>query len=194
MILIEGTDNSGKTTLGEFLSKELDMELIHSIKPKSKEHAIRLNLDMFSQQEAIFDRCNIIAELVYGPILRGKSIYEEDSWKWVGVLLRHNPIIIYCRPPESEILNFGEREQMGGVIDNASELIRRYDQVMSSILCLYSASTIGCRHFLFHDWTKHNSPELANKLKTRRGDFPHLSHGINRLTISETRYLTAGAR
>ncbi len=37
------------------------------------------------------------------------------------------PLIIYCRPPEEKIFNFGDREQMYGVFEKRIDLLFAYD-------------------------------------------------------------------
>jgi len=68
MIIIEGPDNVGKTTLANQLAKDLGVEVVHSIKPTDFQAGVdRLNW-MASNPLIIYDRVSCISEAVYGPI------------------------------------------------------------------------------------------------------------------------------
>jgi hypothetical protein len=94
--------------------------------------------------QVVMDRHPIISEMVYGPILRGKSIFENNYQKgeellyldtssyYVRKLISNHPLIIYCRPPIEKILSFSDdHPQMDGIKDWARNLISRYDEVIA---------------------------------------------------------------
>lgn len=133
MIIIEGPDNSGKTTLGQKLAKDLGMPLVHSIKPKpewSELEALEQSIMQLLPQRIIRDRTYAISEFVYGPICREKSALGELHSQALTNLCHYNHLIIYCRPPNDVILKNDGREQMEGVLENHERLIERYDQLI----------------------------------------------------------------
>lgn len=131
MIIVMGFDNTGKSTLAHTLSKDLELKMVRSIGPnvtpdQQKDWVVA---QLTNQPEkCIFDRFPIFEELVYGKILRGKCNFTQGD-PYYKLLKKLDPVIIYCRPSNAKILNFGEREQMDGVISEANKLIARYDEL-----------------------------------------------------------------
>lgn len=129
MIIIEGMDNSGKTTLAKTLSSHFNYPLIHSCGycPNMLSWA---RTSLSTQRHKIYDRHPCISEKVYGPVLRADNKF--DSLEGVEILRRlieRRPLIIYCKPPDFVIRkNMGE--QMDGVIDNVFALMLSYNRVM----------------------------------------------------------------
>lgn len=108
MLIIEGPDGSGKTTLVEALQEEFDLPVSPRVVSKDAEAMVDLrdwvdqNLNL-GFQRMIFDRHRLISEPIYGPILRQKQELGFDSMHWFGPRLawfyQIKPIIIYCLPP-----------------------------------------------------------------------------------------------
>lgn len=130
-IIILGMDNTGKTTLAEQLSKELNIFLMRS-KAKGLD---KLNMesviwaDMTHSKDLILERFCFFEEMVYGKILRGKSNFKFSD-KIFKTILENKPTIIYCRPQKKIIKNWKEREQMEGVIENSDKLLKQFDKVI----------------------------------------------------------------
>lgn len=97
LIILEGTDGAGKTTLAEHLTVNFygDVETIHAGPPQP-------GLSVFEQYaQPLLDRREKIAsrdyllildrwhlgELVYGPLLRGKSALEPEQFAYLELLL-----------------------------------------------------------------------------------------------------------
>lgn len=138
MIIIDGMDNTGKTTLAHKLADRFELPYLHS--PSEYKYdfnrmfgwAIR---ELGSEVRAIYDRFSPITDMIYGPVLRGGTPYLTDQ-RGIAIreLLRSTPhIIIYCRPPRDVILDFGTREQMEGVIDHSVKLLESYDRYMHKL-------------------------------------------------------------
>lgn len=128
-IIVIGMDNSGKTTLVKNLSEALDLESIVSCGPKPKHEQVEWTMTQLGKQRVVFDRFTVLEEMVYGPKLRSKSNFEINDFL-VQVIKKEGCILVYARPDKGTIMNFGEREQMEGVIENAEDLIRRYDSLV----------------------------------------------------------------
>ena len=138
MIIVEGMDNSGKTTLAKHLAQKFGLEYLHS--PSEYRNDPKLMIDwalkqMTSQKWAVYDRFSPISDRVYGPVLRGGTPYNDTmAGKSAVKLLKTVPhLIIYCRPGRERILNFGSREQMDGVIHQAVKLLEAYDDLMKEM-------------------------------------------------------------
>jgi hypothetical protein len=137
MLIVEGCDNAGKTTLVSRLSGELKLITVcNRRRPASLDaswnYLIRV-MPLASHHPTVFDRFQPISEPIYGPICRNTHLFKlEDKLAQLKFIRRSGvePMIIYCRPSLDRILNFGEREQMAGVIENAPAIVERYDGVM----------------------------------------------------------------
>lgn len=133
-IIVLGFDNSGKTTLTGQLQQLYDYTVQGSTGPVSKQVQLDfINQAITNQDPIIYERFPYFEELVYGPALRGKSNFEKYDLLWV-YLKQWNPIIIYCRPEPEVIFDFGDREQMGGVIERSSELLMRWDTLIFELI------------------------------------------------------------
>lgn len=132
IIVVEGPDNAGKTTLGLQLAKKLRAAFIKVERPAS-------GLDLMQFQHIIefagtysgcvvADRHPCISEPIYGSIIRGGHFLTQDD-----ILLCYRCItaIVYCRPPVEMILKtIYDRPQMEGVIEKARDIIKAYDSLM----------------------------------------------------------------
>lgn len=157
MIIIEGADNSGKSTLGARLSKDLGVPLLHSVRPDphSNEHAcLRHSRDQLMPKHAILDRVYAISEPIYGPICRGKSSLGNRGEDAMLDLMNRNHLIIYCRPHTATILRNAGRDQMEGVIENHQKIIDAYDRVFDDLSAFHSGKII------YHDWKVKSSYPL----------------------------------
>lgn len=142
MIIFEGPDNSGKSTIASYISHELGIPLHHFGKPPKNEGELidRINFMFENKDFLIFDRCPLISEQVYS-ILRDKnlmSVIDEANSYYIR-LREINPIIVYCRPSIETMVetlhNAKEHDDLEHLVmieDRNLELIKRYDEVMNS--------------------------------------------------------------
>lgn len=138
MIIVEGCDNAGKTTLVSQLSGELKLLTIcNRRRPESIERSWDyFTAIMIAAQEfpTIFDRWQPISEPIYGPICRNTHLFSMTArihqLKEMHDRFGMEALLIYCRPSLKKILDFGEREQMDGVIANAQAIVSKYDEDM----------------------------------------------------------------
>lgn len=112
MIVVEGPDGAGKTTLIETISRDLDIPVAPRVVSKDAEAMVDLKLWVEENvrqgfQRRIYDRHRLISEPIYGPALREKPEPGFDDPDWFHLHLQHfydnEPMVIYCLPPFSEV-------------------------------------------------------------------------------------------
>lgn len=144
MIIIEGPDSSGKSTLLNKLCQQFNYKpapKLYAGPPTKLEH-LTLTCELLTTLEGnyIFDRFPTISELVYGPIIRNKNLWDQDinSWcRYNDLVINH--IIIYCRPPRDVLLNmeghqlkdYDTKEHIQAIQKKQREIINAYDEVIS---------------------------------------------------------------
>lgn len=140
-IIVEGMDNTGKTTLIQTIIREYARGYSSakvSLGPNcSRDEQVSWLQMVLSQVDScgndllVFDRFLPICDTVYGNILRGGSIWSLEDPELDKIKNWYNPLIIYCRPNIEKIIGFEDgREQMEGVEENAKKLVEAYDSAM----------------------------------------------------------------
>ena len=130
MIIIEGMDNSGKTTLAKTLASHYNWPLEHSPGYCSK-MVDWAKSTLLIQGHRIYDRHPCISEQVYGPILRDKDEFKTpEGGKVMKLFIKKSPLIIFCKPPDSVIVD-DMGDQMKGVKYNSFNLIMAYNRLMA---------------------------------------------------------------
>lgn len=134
MIILEGPDNSGKSTLGAKLAEFTGWPVVHSSSnhPKGPDEMYLVALEQLVPKPQILDRVFSVSEAVYGPLIRGRNRVGVLNRVLLRTLVRSQNLIIYCRPPEMEILNTS-KDEMDGVVENHAEIIRRYDKLFNTL-------------------------------------------------------------
>lgn len=136
MIILEGMDNSGKSTAGRLLS----LPVFNSgSRPKNSSEFIQnlLIQQTYSSLKVVVDRLTCISD----PIYSGKD--EGGFCLYARNLIVRSPsnVIIYCRPPIETILDFSKHvrkeydtdDSIKSLQSKAIHLIESYDILMSSL-------------------------------------------------------------
>lgn len=106
IIIIEGPDGSGKTTLANKIKDQTGYMLLHR-SHKTDTEATSL-FDEYAQviragKNCIMDR-GWYSELVYGPVMRDKSIITyPQMYELERLLAKNGALIIYCTAPEQTL-------------------------------------------------------------------------------------------
>ena len=163
MIIVEGADNSGKTTFAKKLAFMLSEEsLIPYISsggpPKTNLQMVQnLSLQLLSAKEAqVRDRVTCISDPIYSGKMN-ESLYHYFQNAFVELKVP----VIYCRPPDEVLLDIANHpvkdhetiEHVKWVIENQPMLIKRYDQLMR-----------GIPHITY-DWTRDDFSLIADKIR-----------------------------
>ena len=108
-ILLEGPDNSGKTTLAEQLTTATGFPIWHAGDPATPDDfQERLLTDIaIMQQNIIMDRCMIISETIYATVLGRQQLFDSRQWfrKIQALEQVDNLLIIFCLPPLEQIMD-----------------------------------------------------------------------------------------
>lgn len=152
-IIVVGMDNTGKTTLVNQLKEFYKCESIKSPGPNytRQEMIDEIKKDLDLPNKVILERFSILEELVYGNVLRNHSKFSLDDMDWVR---DYDFVIIYCRPEDKVIYNFGDREQMAGVIEEKEKLVEAWDNLIIDL------ARIGFV-VIPYDWTKMNLDSIT---------------------------------
>lgn len=146
IVILEGPDNAGKSTLGKKLSVDLGVELVHPGGPpknivevinRCQEQAQTFMLS--SEVDFIYDRVTCISDMIY----RGNKKYDNMfSICHAQLRLTKNVVVIYCRPSNERVKNFDDHVQKDhedeAVVqhakDNVDRIVSEYDAFMNSIM------------------------------------------------------------
>ena len=133
-IVIIGMDNTGKTTLVNDMKNILNIESIKSPGPNftKEEMYEEIITDLSKEELVILERFAIVEEMIYGEILRDNPKFNFEDL--MQIKEKYNPIFIYCRPKKENIFNFGDREQMEGVIEQSKKLLEAFDNLYNRMI------------------------------------------------------------
>lgn len=151
VIIVEGPDGSGKSTLVKNLKSRFVLKSLKTIKhgpPADAQDLYERCRDLLmeateSGNHCIIDRFGLIGEQIYGPILRGKDLWVEIPQKKQEILTAFNtlnPFIIYCRPPATiiaslanhEVKSYDTPEHLQALQDNQLLIIKSYDNFFAN--------------------------------------------------------------
>jgi len=100
IIMLEGPDGSGKTTLAKRLSKQTGYKVIRSVRPETDEEKTQMMNQYMrtirTRKNIIFDRC-WYSEMVYGLVMRDASVISyPQMYDLERQLMKAGAMIIYC--------------------------------------------------------------------------------------------------
>ena len=132
MIIVEGPDGCGKTTLLEKLRHDLKLNLrprfADSITGPYPDVFDRVAADFASgvERDHLYDRHPSISEVIYGQVLRG-GYDPRFSDPVIDLGLDHEPLIIICAPDYRTALdNVMSSDQMSGVAEKFNQIWEGY--------------------------------------------------------------------
>lgn len=137
VVVVEGCDGAGKTTLIEQAREGQRERYFLTVRasryPPNLKTAFQY-LQWIKHQrdfDLLLDRIHFISDRVYGPILRNEDLFKEMP---LDFGLQEVSVIVYCRPPLETILsNVALTNQMVGVSDHTEALYKKYDELMLSL-------------------------------------------------------------
>ncbi|MDT0344131.1 nucleoside/nucleotide kinase family protein [Streptomyces litchfieldiae] len=134
-LVLEGCDGVGKSTLAAHLSTQHGFTVVHS--PRTPDHLDltgRYRTLLEEPGRILLDRC-FLSELVYGPLLRGRS---RISWSQAidlaeSVTARSGLLIHLTAPPHLVRQRLLARDGDAIPLEEISALISAYHQVFDSL-------------------------------------------------------------
>lgn len=142
MIILEGPEGAGKSTLGLKLSTKLNLPLIHTGGPiisKEELHDRLDSLEIMRCPDKIFDRLPLISELMYAPLQNREPFISRKSA--IEILSYIGPTIYYCRLSDTDKMldkmvdgkAHKSPEWMNTIREDYYDLVTEYDRLMDEI-------------------------------------------------------------
>ena len=145
IIIIEGFDNSGKSTLASRLSNELGLERVHPGGPPANIVAVMTRMDEQTQHfhcahlvNFIYDRVTCISDACY----RQNKSYAEIFKFYQDLLVAASKVmLIYCRPSDARLKNFSDHinqeHDTDEIVEHAKSksdiIIQSYDRLINRL-------------------------------------------------------------
>lgn len=144
-IILEGFDNSGKSTLASLISWPTSHP---GPRPKDEVHESKCLAEqrLIVSTNVVMDRVTAISQMAYtGDMTQIRKNYAMEMAK--------NSLLIYCRPPIEKITDFSNHEVKSYddekwiryIQDNCVVIVERYDSIMSLL------------PHIVYDWTDESS-------------------------------------
>lgn len=135
-IILEGFDNSGKSTL----AKRLGLPIIHAGgAPKTDEQLQQYLADQakYADRAVVLDRVSCISHQVYGNNMLNSNLMRHLK----DFTQNDHVVLVYCRPPVEIMTNFTSHivkdhdsiEHLEDIMQNAQTYIDRYDGIMAYV-------------------------------------------------------------
>jgi thymidylate kinase len=165
-IILEGPDAAGKTTL----AKELELcgfKYIHNGPPAPGDPGYADQLREADGKLIVFDRFHI-GEIIYGPLLRGKSLVSDEEWEKLDIEIeRMGGVIVICLPTWRQVLDgWAARENI--------EHIQKYDQLRESYT-QYRRLIESHDNYLHYDYNQFSAESFAEALTCLKRPFMHMA-------------------
>lgn len=166
MIIVEGPDGAGKTTLINKLVKGTGLPVAPRV--VSKDAEAMTDLVAWTEenvkkgwQNVIFDRHRLISEPIYGPVLRPEFEPKFDDQGWLHSMYHEfymgvRPLVIYCLPSFDVVWENVKDDPSNRVVGQRQQLRAIYGAYLNRAMVeqLFNPST-----FLY-DYTDSSAPML----------------------------------
>lgn len=168
MIIVEGPDGSGKSTLvGELVSRlgliqgtrsTLDRDRLHETTVQDSYRAVMAAVNGMDEP-VIWDRM-FYSDGIYAPIVRDEeSMFPGTTIEYLHrlVLAMRAPVVICLPPLEVVRANVASSRQLAGVAENIDAIYEAYEML---------AREFSPSQCIVYDYTiRGNVPRLANRLR-----------------------------
>lgn len=184
MIVVEGPDGSGKSSLADLLASRFNLvkapRLAHSLFGPINDLADGVMKSLEEQRGAegmVYDRFAPISEAIYGSVVRQdiregfSGPFMAHAWK---SMMELNPLFIFCLPPYSTVVaNLREVDQMDGVMEHLYEVYHLYSAQAFTLQGL-----LGPKRVLIYNYTLDNIERLPTP-SFARFDLDHILFNVD---------------
>lgn len=139
IIIIEGPDGAGKTTLANQLSRQTKYDIVHRSQPKTddeKKHMMSEYVAVIkSSKNIILDRC-WYSEMVYGPIMRDASVISyPEMYELEKLLAKAGAIVIYATAPKAALWQRCQKRGEDYITSHTTfcQICDAYEQLMTTV-------------------------------------------------------------
>jgi energy-coupling factor transporter ATP-binding protein EcfA2 len=152
MIVVEGPDGSGKTTLVKKIAGTLDLPVARRVVTKQATAMTDLQTWVDDNLNAglkatVYDRHRLISEPIYGPVLRRSPAPGFDDWRWLMYRQQKfrnlRPLVIFCLPPLNTVRECVQEDDDNKVV---------WDHIDTIYWLYHNAITLWDDALVF-DWT-----------------------------------------
>lgn len=138
VIILEGCDKCGKSTLAKVLSEKTGYPIVHFGAPKDRKECDEM-FDMYrdylgTHDDVILDR-SWYSDLVYGPIFRGRpSMNNAQVAMLERIVSRKGCVLYHCYDSAENIMKrVGEQGDEYTTAETVQNILDCFSMVMSSV-------------------------------------------------------------
>ena len=125
-VILEGPDNSGKSTLAEYLQESIYWPVKDGEGPPKSRSDLMDRVDRYmNMKRYILDRHPVISELIYGMTLRGECRVPD---RYVYEFYNQPNLVIYCRNVERGL--HGHQPSLFDTEEHTAQLEEGYGRVL----------------------------------------------------------------
>jgi hypothetical protein len=134
MIIVDGPDGAGKTTLCEMLLKHKIVDkvlpsprIVSGPNPEKFKHETDRYIRVYGgNQRVAVDRL-LFSEMAYGPVFRSAPVFTRNEYltKLLEILLSGS-IVVFCLPDE---LNF-KKDESSWLLDKMPQVLHNYKAIV----------------------------------------------------------------
>jgi hypothetical protein len=162
MIVVEGPDGSGKTTLAGRLCEEYDLEyrrppesLLSSTGGPSeglvewwRTELRRPNLE---RKLGVYDRCFWISEPIYSSLsLRAPLCPPDQLWRGIADLWAEDPLLIFCMTDETAMIEntyAGGKPRLASLEERETEKLRAINFLYWAFFGIWQQASMNVVHY-----------------------------------------------
>jgi hypothetical protein len=143
MIVIEGMDNSGKSTLAKFLAGELKMEVMESEGPPKSRDEINGRITRYLRtRNTIFVRHPCVSNPIY-DVVRPPEERGLVDLALIEEFYDYNPTFVYCDPQNRKMSGHQSKEY------DTAEHLQLIDQHYTLLLACYRLWAVNKAHIIY---------------------------------------------
>ena len=164
IIVLEGPDGGGKSTLAKHLGNDYGYRVIPmGVPPLEAQKDHNKLFDFFDtplaeaigkKQNTVFDRLHL-SERIYGPLIRNSTLFTEEEEFVIDYLIQRNwGQVVLCLPPYEHAFKAWSSRKESEYVKNALlfiEVYKKYEKLIG-------------KKYMLYDYTRHHVATFAKAL------------------------------